>query len=72
MIIMAILTVKLYITDTSFLSKENSEFVLLNLAIFLPSVFLFWIFDLKRMFLIGDSGTMFLAFIIATLAIISG
>lgn len=72
MIIMTILTIKLYITDTSFLSKENSEFVLLNLAIFIPSVFFIWIFDLKRKLLIGDSGTMFLAFIIATLAIISG
>lgn len=71
MMILAILTIKLYISDTSYLSKENSEFVLLLLAIVMPIVILVWIFDRKR-FLIWDWWTMFLAFIIATLAIISG
>ena len=71
MIIIAILTIKLYITDTSFLSKENSEFVLEILSIILPMVVLIWVFDRKK-FLIWDWWTMFLGFIIATLAIISG
>ncbi|EKE27146.1 MAG: undecaprenyl-phosphate alpha-N-acetylglucosaminyltransferase [uncultured bacterium (gcode 4)] len=57
-------------TDTTFLSKENSEFVLILLSIVVPSVILFWIFDRKK-FLIWDWWTMFLAFMIATLAIIS-
>ncbi|EKE26918.1 MAG: glycosyl transferase family 4 [uncultured bacterium (gcode 4)] len=70
MFIIAILTIKLYIIDTSFLSKENSEFVLILLSILVPSVILFWIFDRKK-FLIWDWWTMFLAFMIATLAIIS-
>ncbi|MDD2487564.1 MAG: MraY family glycosyltransferase [Candidatus Gracilibacteria bacterium] len=71
MLIIGILTIKLYITDTSYLSKENSEFVLLLLSIVLPMVVLVWLFDRKQ-FLIGDGGTMFLGFIIATLAVISG
>lgn len=71
MLIMAILTIKLYITDTSYLSKENSEFVLNLLAIVIPMVLLVWITDRKKL-LIWDWWTMFLGFIIATLAIISG
>ncbi|MBP8016510.1 hypothetical protein KAZ01_00735 [Candidatus Gracilibacteria bacterium] len=72
LLIIFVLTLKLYLTDISAVSKENSEFVLLVLSILLPSILLFWILDLKRKILIGDSGTMFIAFMIATLAIIAG
>lgn len=71
-LILLVLTVKLYFQDTTPPSRENSEFVLSILAIMIPSVFIFWLFDVRKSFLIGDSGTMFLAFMIATLAIISG
>ncbi len=72
LIVIFILTIKLYILDTSLLAKENSIFVLKILAILIPSIFLVWIFDIKRIFLLWDSGSMFMAFIIATLAIIAG
>lgn len=71
LIVILILTIKLYFNDITELSKENWEFVLMLLSIIIPSVFMFWCFDVQKKFLIGDSGTMFLAFIIATLAIIS-
>jgi hypothetical protein len=45
--------------------------VLYILAILIPSVFVFWCFDIQKKFLIWDSWTMFLAFMIATVAIIS-
>ncbi|MDD2566011.1 MAG: hypothetical protein PHZ26_03645 [Candidatus Gracilibacteria bacterium] len=71
-LILLVLTIKLYLTDISEVAKENSEFVLLLLSILIPSIIVYWFFDVKKKFLIGDSGTMFLAFMIATLAIISG
>lgn len=69
--ILLILTIKLYLTDTSEVARENSEFVLIILSILIPSLFVFWLFDVRKMFLIWDSWTMFLAFMIATLSIIS-
>lgn len=71
-IIILILTVKLYFSDISALSRENSEFVLIILSILIPSLFIFWCFDVQKKFLIRDSWTMFLGFVIATLSIISG
>lgn len=70
-LILLVLTIKLYFTDISLVSRENSEFVLSLLVIIIPSIFVFWCFDVQKKFLIGDSGTMFLAFLVATLAIIS-
>ena len=70
-LILIVLTIKLYMQDISLLSRENSEFVLYILAILIPSVFVFWCFDIQKKFLIWDSWTMFLAFMIATIAIIS-
>jgi UDP-GlcNAc:undecaprenyl-phosphate/decaprenyl-phosphate GlcNAc-1-phosphate transferase len=72
LLIIFILTVKLYFLDTSLVAKENSIFVLQILSILIPSILLLWIFDVKKKFLIWDSGTMFIAFMIATLAIVSG
>jgi len=71
LIVILVLTVKLYFSDIVEVSRENGEFVLLILALIIPSLLIFWIFDVQKKFLIWDSGTMFLAFLIATLAIIS-
>jgi UDP-GlcNAc:undecaprenyl-phosphate GlcNAc-1-phosphate transferase len=71
--IIGVLTTKLYLGDSTLASQENSQFVLLVLSILLPSVIIFWSMDhTRKYFLSGDSGSMFLAFMIATLAIISG
>ncbi len=70
-LILLVLTIRLYISDISLASRENSQFVLMLLSIIIPSVFILWIFDVRKAFLIWDSWTMFLAFLIATLAIIS-
>lgn len=72
LIVILVLTIKLYFSDLAEISKENSEFVLNILAVIIPSVFILWCFDVNKRFLIWDSWTMFLAFMIATLAIISG
>lgn len=48
------------------------QFVLPILAILIPSALLMAFADAKRWVILGDSGTMFLGFMIATLAIISG
>ena len=73
LIIMSILTIKLYLIDSTLASQENSQFVLLILSILIPSVIIFWWQDHSRKnFIGGDSASMFLAFMIATLAIISG
>ncbi|EKE29637.1 MAG: UDP-N-acetylmuramyl pentapeptide phosphotransferase/UDP-N-acetylglucosamine-1-phosphate transferase [uncultured bacterium (gcode 4)] len=71
LLILLVLTIRLYLTDISEVAKENSDFVLLLLSILLPSILVFWLFDIRKKFLIWDSWTMFLAFMIATLAIIS-
>jgi len=72
LIVLLVLTIKLYYSDVTEVSKENWEFVLLLLSIMIPSVLMLWSFDVNKRFLIWDSWTMFLAFMIATLAIISG
>lgn len=72
LITMTILTIKLYLVDPTSPSQVNSIFVLSCLAIFIPSVLIGWIYNLRPQVLLGESGTMFLAFMIATLAIIAG
>ncbi len=71
-IILAFLAIKLYLTDSSFAAQGNSIFVLSFLTILIPTIFVFWVFDIKRACIIWDAGTMFLGFIIATLSIVSG
>lgn len=71
-IVIAILSVKLYLTDTTLASQENSKFVLRILMILIPSVILLTYYDITRKWIMGDSWTMFLGFIIATLSIIAG
>lgn len=63
---------KLYLTDTSLASRNNSVFVFSFLTILIPTLFVFWRYDTRRACIVGDSGTMFLGYIIATLAIVSG
>lgn len=69
---MTVLTIKLYLVDPTSPSQVNSTFVLFCLVIFIPSVFIGWMYNLKPSILLGESGTMFIAFMIATLAIIAG
>lgn len=69
---MAVLTIKLSLVDPTSPSQINSVFVLLCLAVVMPSVLVVWFYDVRPHILLGDSGTMFLAFMIATLAIIAG
>lgn len=72
LIILWLLSVKLYLTDTSLASRNNSVFVFSFLTILLPTLFVFWRYDTRRACIVGDAGTMFLGYIIATLAIVSG
>lgn len=71
-IVLALLSLKLYLTDTSEAARNNSLFVLSFLTILIPTIFVFWRFDAKRACIVGDAGTMFLGFMIATLATVSG
>ena len=71
-IILAGLAVKLYLTDTTLASQENSRFLLAILAIIIPITYVLTRADISRRIIMGDSGTIMLAFLIATLAIIGG
>lgn len=71
-IILAALALKLYLTDTTLASQENSRFLLQVLAIIIPITFFLTRADISRTLIMGDSGTIMLAFLIATLAIIAG
>lgn len=71
-VVLAFLSIKLYFTDDSLAARNNSLFVLSFLTVFIPTLFVFWRFDVKRACIVGDAGTMFLGFIIATLSIVSG
>jgi UDP-N-acetylmuramyl pentapeptide phosphotransferase/UDP-N-acetylglucosamine-1-phosphate transferase len=71
-IILGCLAFKLYITDTSLASQENSRFILSILAIIIPITYFLTRSDISRKLIMGDSGTIMLAFLIATLAIIAG
>ena len=70
-IIIFLLWVKLYLTDDYIWGVENALFImqLSFILVIILSVYLY--FDLKEKVLMGDAGTMFLWFMLATLAIIS-
>lgn len=72
LIITGILSTRLYLIDDTVASQANSIFVLQILAILIPSVALITYLDTKRYIIIGDTGTMFLAFMVATVSIIAG
>ncbi len=65
-----LLGLKLYMTDNYEWWIENAKFIM-EIAIILWSLSVFWFFDSRQKFLMWDSGTMFLGFMLATLAIIS-
>jgi len=71
-IILGCLAFKLYLTDTSIASQENSRFLLSILAVIIPITYFLTRSDISRKVIMGDSGTIMLAFLIATLAIIAG
>lgn len=71
-VILALLSLKLYFTDDSIAARNNSLFVLSFLTILIPTLFVFWRYDTRRACIVGDAGTMFLGFMIATLATVSG
>lgn len=51
---------KLYTTDTSLASQENSRFLLFLLAIIIPITFFLTRADIARHIIMGDSGTIML------------
>lgn len=70
--ILAFLAVKLFYIDTTLPAQENSRFLLTILAVLIPVTFFLTRFDISRKVIMGDTGTLTLAFFIATLAIIAG
>ena len=70
-IILGGLAIKLFLTDISPAAEENSHFLLVILAIIIPVTFFITRLDISRRWLMGDSGTIMLGFLIATLAIIA-
>lgn len=51
---------------------QNAQFIMKMAILLIGSLIPFWFFDVQEKILMGDSGTMFLAFMLATLAIIAG
>ncbi len=70
--VILISTIRFYILDDTPALRQNSLFVFSILAILLPSLLWAWYYNLSPKMLLGDSGTMFLAFMIASLAILVG
>jgi UDP-GlcNAc:undecaprenyl-phosphate/decaprenyl-phosphate GlcNAc-1-phosphate transferase len=66
------LALKLYLTDTTIPAQENSRFLLTILVVIIPITYALTKGDISRRVIMGDSGTIMLGFLIATLAIIGG
>jgi UDP-GlcNAc:undecaprenyl-phosphate GlcNAc-1-phosphate transferase len=71
-VILGLLAVKLILTDETLASQENSRFLLAILAIVIPITYFLTRSDISRHVIMGDSGTIMLAFLLATLAIVGG
>lgn len=71
-LILFLLGLKLFYEDDYLGGVENAVFILKITIILLWILLPFWYFDVKQKILMGDSGTMFLGFMLATLAIIAG
>lgn len=71
-IILGILAAKLHIMDATLASKQNSIFLLTILVIVIPVTFSLTRADIRRDVIMGDTGTLTIAFLIATLAIVAG
>lgn len=70
--ILFLLGIRLYVTDTYTGWLINAQFIMQISIILVWLLIPFVYFDYKEKILMGDSGTMFLWFMLATLAIISG
>jgi UDP-GlcNAc:undecaprenyl-phosphate GlcNAc-1-phosphate transferase len=70
-VILWFLALKLYFTDTTEAAVENSQFILILVMILIPITALVTYRDIERTGIMGDSGTIILAFFIATLAIVA-
>ncbi len=70
--IIFILSMTLFFSDDYVWGIKNALFVAEMSIILFTSTLVFWLFDFKEKILMWDSWTMFLAFMLATLSIISG
>lgn len=70
-IVLFLLWYILFSRDEYYLLKQNSEFIMSMSIILVWILIPYWFFDVKEKVLMWDSWTMFLAFMLATLAIIS-
>ncbi len=70
--ILFLLWILLFHNDTYIEWVRNAEFIMKLSLILVGLLIPFWIFDVREKILMWDSGTMFLGFMLATLAIISG
>jgi len=66
------LGLKLYFTDDYEGGVQNAEFIMKITLVLLGILIPFWYYDYKEKILMWDSWTMFLGFMLATIAIISG
>lgn len=71
-LVIFLLGLKLYMTDDYPGGLENAEFIMRISLILVGVLIPFFYFDYKEKILMWDSGTMFLGFMLATIAIISG
>lgn len=71
-IVIGILTVRFYYLDQTPELHQNSIFVFSILAVCLPAALIGWFLGMRPRILLGDSGTMFASFIIASLALLVG
>jgi len=71
-LIIFFLWLKLYITDDYEGGVQNAEFIMKITVILLGILIPFWYYDYREKILMWDSWTMFLGFMLATIAIISG
>ena len=70
-VIIFLLWVRLYLTDDYTWGVENALFIMQLSLILIALLVVYLYFDLQEKVLMGDAGTMFLGFMLATLAIIS-
>ena len=71
-LVMAVLAVRLYLVDATQAARENSLFVLAACAVMIPACLALCFHDFRSKAIMGDAGSMFLGFMIASLAILAG
>jgi UDP-GlcNAc:undecaprenyl-phosphate GlcNAc-1-phosphate transferase len=70
--VILILTIRFYVLDDTPALRENSLFVFFVLSVLLPAVVILWRYNIVPKVLLWDSWTLFLAFMIASLALLVG